>query len=86
MLVFTAVCCTGAAIYGWRLRCEKQLVRLVNQFNLEMDKRDYEAALITAEVAERQFPAEPCAVFMLQKAQLVRSLSRGENLPMLQCP
>ena len=85
MIIVTAVCCTGAAIYGWRQRREEQLVWLVNQFNREMDKGDFDAALLTAEDATRQFPAEPVADAMLEKAQWFRSYTRGESPPMFQC-
>ena len=83
IIVVTAVCCTVAAIYGWRQRREEQLVRLVNQFNRELDNGDFQGALLTAEHTRRQFPAEPLAEFMLQKVQFVRSVSRGEHQPAL---
>jgi len=65
---------------AWReRRGEEQLGRLIDRFNRELDNGDYEGAMVTAEHTTREFPAEPLAEFMLQKAQFIRSVSRGEE-------
>ena len=80
LLVLTALACFAAAAYGWRLRREEQLVRLVDQFNQAIDDREFERALLIAERAVRDYPSERVAAFMLDKARVGHDISVGNPL------
>jgi hypothetical protein len=69
IVVVMALVCMGAAVYGWRVRRENELVALVVEFNAAFDDGEYPKAIQIANRAIGRFPHHPIPICMLEKGR-----------------
>jgi len=79
LMILTTLVCPVFAVYGWRERRAKEMVNLVELFNVKMDARQWDEAEEVALAARRRFPNEPVTQQMLEKSQLVQAIIRDSQ-------
>jgi putative membrane-bound dehydrogenase-like protein len=77
LLLLMTVFAIGSALFGWRVKYVEQLEHGVNAFNVAMDRRNYEEALLIARHTHELAPREMATGFMIDKAELALKISRG---------
>lgn len=77
LLLLMTVFAIGSALFGWRVKYVEQLEHGVNAFNVAMDRRNYEEALLIARHTRELAPREMATGFMIDKAELALKISRG---------
>ena len=79
LLAVITFSCVGLAEYAWRQERQRALVLKVEAFNRTIDERRYEAAYRIALQARSEYPSEPVAELVMEKALFARQIRYADE-------